>query len=732
MDTRGSGAGLDPGLDSILHPPADPAPKSAPKPPGVPSEQREGVVSSWSTGKILSPPTHAPVAAGLGVVPFSHSGRHIGHTHLPGMSPYDTPTSVTEAEGTSVPASEGASVPASEGASSVASPVVSGWYSETSTEAVTEWKTEGSSGVVTPLSVVDVPWQIVTPYYTATASGTAEVTNLRVPTPTPEALAKAREGFASTSTGAHPISASAPVPDTTAKSSPPPWLSKAMQEDSPVPDGKVTPSLETFLTCDPGEAAQEAVEQGPLPSDITMVSAGHDLSIVYGAGQGEAEREGDHPKPTATPPGKEHDSEVSDAAAEAVAEAEREREREREKTKAPAAPLTPPGLSVSPTFETKGEAEGEGETVPKTEDVAERVVPVPKAKGKAKSRAKTKRRVLGKGKRPPAPVRVEESPPAPPAKRTRPIRRVVQKMLEKREREAQAKRERERETLEREMSQEADVDDIVLEEEEEEEVKAIPIPRAKRPKKERGRAKTKKRSPAKRRPGMRGRSSLATTSASPYVSAPPSPYEPSDTETDYIEVSHGPAKCEAALLKEWPDHSEYVVVSRADMPRRLLKRCADLAEEHTGQCASVDDLPPTKRLSHHQNMFLFRVQESGLPRTDRHPSKAMHSDPAAFWDRVRGYIAFRFIDEYGFTRAYIIECHVRNEYRRQSHGSKMMDAMEVIVRDLGMDQVALTVHNDNKAGVHFYNRLGFVPAFENPDDDPTCTYTIMSKDVPVE
>ncbi len=72
-----------------------------------------------------------------------------------------------------------------------------------------------------------------------------------------------------------------------------------------------------------------------------------------------------------------------------------------------------------------------------------------------------------------------------------------------------------------------------------------------------------------------------------------------------------------------------------------------------------------------------------------------------------GALWFAVVDRHTTASAFVYDLLVRAEHRRQGHAQRAFQAMESIVRGLGLTQVGLHVFGHNPAAQALYTKLGY-------------------------
>jgi ribosomal protein S18 acetylase RimI-like enzyme len=72
-----------------------------------------------------------------------------------------------------------------------------------------------------------------------------------------------------------------------------------------------------------------------------------------------------------------------------------------------------------------------------------------------------------------------------------------------------------------------------------------------------------------------------------------------------------------------------------------------------------------------------------------------------------GVLWFAIEEKHGHRSAFVYDIEIKPEFRRQGHASTAFNAMEVIVRELGVADIGLHVFAHNPNAQALYNRLGY-------------------------
>ncbi|CAL8077016.1 unnamed protein product [Calicophoron daubneyi] len=99
-------------------------------------------------------------------------------------------------------------------------------------------------------------------------------------------------------------------------------------------------------------------------------------------------------------------------------------------------------------------------------------------------------------------------------------------------------------------------------------------------------------------------------------------------------------------------------------------------------------------------------------------------------ERIAGFVSFRFEREDEHPVLYCYEIQLREEYRGQSIGRYMMNALSLVASSTRMHRVLLTVFKANTKALHFFKQLGFQTDETDPSnfkDSPKVDYEILSK-----
>ncbi|MGE7835768.1 GNAT family N-acetyltransferase [Viridibacillus arvi] len=58
-------------------------------------------------------------------------------------------------------------------------------------------------------------------------------------------------------------------------------------------------------------------------------------------------------------------------------------------------------------------------------------------------------------------------------------------------------------------------------------------------------------------------------------------------------------------------------------------------------------------------------------------------------------------------RAYLYHIYIEEAYRKKGYGTRVLEELQIIVKELGMNSLALSVFGSNDAAVNLYKKLGY-------------------------
>ena len=94
---------------------------------------------------------------------------------------------------------------------------------------------------------------------------------------------------------------------------------------------------------------------------------------------------------------------------------------------------------------------------------------------------------------------------------------------------------------------------------------------------------------------------------------------------------------------------------------------------------------------------------------------------------IVGFLAFRFMIDFGEPVAYVWEIQVASESAGKGIGSEMMSKLENFLRQkTAIRKIVLTVLNNNQRAIKFYQQRGYSVDKSSPTSPSTC-YRILSR-----
>ncbi len=94
---------------------------------------------------------------------------------------------------------------------------------------------------------------------------------------------------------------------------------------------------------------------------------------------------------------------------------------------------------------------------------------------------------------------------------------------------------------------------------------------------------------------------------------------------------------------------------------------------------------------------------------------------------IVGFLAFRFMIDFGEPVAYVWEIQVTSESAGKGIGSEMMSKLENFLRQkTAIRKIVLTVLNNNQRAIKFYQQRGYSVDKSSPTSPSTC-YRILSQ-----
>jgi ribosomal protein S18 acetylase RimI-like enzyme len=144
----------------------------------------------------------------------------------------------------------------------------------------------------------------------------------------------------------------------------------------------------------------------------------------------------------------------------------------------------------------------------------------------------------------------------------------------------------------------------------------------------------------------------------------------------------------------------------SDLTDEKLKECLEVFANNMGDLYresswGLNLIEKAEELQHRKARFLIvtplRKNGNEVPADDNNTN-----------DDLAAFVHFRFcLDDDDYPSAvvlYVYEIQVREAYRRQGLGAKLMDLMEQIVRATEMEKVMLTVFKKNQSAMQFYTQ----------------------------
>ena len=99
--------------------------------------------------------------------------------------------------------------------------------------------------------------------------------------------------------------------------------------------------------------------------------------------------------------------------------------------------------------------------------------------------------------------------------------------------------------------------------------------------------------------------------------------------------------------------------------------------------------------------------DASLPQGLESPDNHLFEIRAAGTGLTVGSIWFAVREEHGLRTAFVYDVEVRPEYRRQGYATAAFQALEPLVRDLGLTSIGLHVFGHNTGAQALYGKLGY-------------------------
>ncbi|MEX3624675.1 GNAT family N-acetyltransferase [Viridibacillus arvi] len=59
------------------------------------------------------------------------------------------------------------------------------------------------------------------------------------------------------------------------------------------------------------------------------------------------------------------------------------------------------------------------------------------------------------------------------------------------------------------------------------------------------------------------------------------------------------------------------------------------------------------------------------------------------------------------NRAYLYHIYIEEAYRKKGYGTRVLEKLQIIIKELGMNSLALSVFGSNDAALNLYKKLGY-------------------------
>ena len=106
-------------------------------------------------------------------------------------------------------------------------------------------------------------------------------------------------------------------------------------------------------------------------------------------------------------------------------------------------------------------------------------------------------------------------------------------------------------------------------------------------------------------------------------------------------------------------------------------------------------------------MFPLFITAASLPLGLRTPDNYLFEIVAGEDGACVGYLWFAVVEKNGLQSAFVYDVAIKPEFRRQGHAQAAFDALEPLVRKLGLSSIGLHVFSQNAGAQALYRKLGY-------------------------
>jgi ribosomal protein S18 acetylase RimI-like enzyme len=99
--------------------------------------------------------------------------------------------------------------------------------------------------------------------------------------------------------------------------------------------------------------------------------------------------------------------------------------------------------------------------------------------------------------------------------------------------------------------------------------------------------------------------------------------------------------------------------------------------------------------------------ESSLPQGLETPNNYLYEIKAAETGPTVGVIWFAVEERHGLLSAFVYDVEIKPGFRRLGHAKAAFEALELLVRELGLSSIGLHVFGHNPEAQALYNKLGY-------------------------
>lgn len=97
-------------------------------------------------------------------------------------------------------------------------------------------------------------------------------------------------------------------------------------------------------------------------------------------------------------------------------------------------------------------------------------------------------------------------------------------------------------------------------------------------------------------------------------------------------------------------------------------------------------------------------------------------------ERLIAFVMFRFEHEDDEDVLYCYDIQISLMHRRVGLGKRLIQLLEVVGKDMGMDKIMLTVLKENRNAVDFYASIGFAIDKSSPVENTHCLFQVNALD----